>query len=146
MINLINLQAPIVPWEGMGGIKLYSHINEFYSMIEQYGKEPRLLGKYLIRYEIDNSLVLWFNLLNGKLFKITALSNYNGTLFNKIRIGMHIDDVLKQESSFIYDDFEEVYCSSKGIYIETDPVEHTVLWISVYIKEIDDPDFERGNW
>ncbi|WP_318246852.1 hypothetical protein [Bacillus norwichensis] len=146
MIYLIDLQAPIVPWEGMGGIKLNSHINEFYSMIEQYGKQPKLLGKYLIRYEIDNSLDLWFNLLNGKLFKITATSNYYGTLFNKIRVGMHIDDVIKLEPSFVYDDFEEVYCSSKGVYLETDPVEQTVLWISVYIKEIDNPDFERGNW
>ena len=146
MIYLINLEAPIVPWEGMGGIKLYSHINEFYLMIEQYGKQPKILGKYLIRYEIDNSLDLWFNLLNGKLFKITATSNYNGTLFNEIRVGMHIDDVIKLEPSFVYDDFEEVYCSSKGVYLETDPVEQTVLWISVYIKEIDNPDFERGNW
>ncbi|WP_257204963.1 hypothetical protein [Shouchella clausii] len=146
MIYLINLEAPIVPWKGMGGIKLYSHINEFYSIIEQYGKQPKLLGKYLIRYEIDNSLDLWFNLLNGKLFKITATSNYNGTLFNKIRVGMHIDEVLKIEPSFEYDDFEEVYCSSKGIFIETDPVEHTVLWISVYVKELDNEDFERGNW
>ncbi|SPT81564.1 Uncharacterised protein [Niallia circulans] len=143
---MINLEAPIVPWKGMGGIKLYSHINEFYSIIEQYGKQPKLLGKYLIRYEIDNSLDLWFNLLNGKLFKITATSNYNCTLFNKIRVGMHIDEVLKIEPSFEYDDFEEVYCSPKGIFIETDPVEHTVLWISVYVKELDNEDFERGNW
>jgi hypothetical protein len=143
---LNDLQAPIVPWEGMGGIKLYSHINEFYSMIDQYGKQPTLLGKYLIRYEIDNSIDLWFNLLNGKLFKITATINYKGTLFNKIRVGMHIDDVIKLEPSFVYDDFEEVYCSSKGVYLETDPVEQTVLWISVYIKEIDNPDFEVGNW
>lgn len=143
---MLNLQAPIVPWEGMGGIKLYSNINEFYSMIEEYGKQPKLLGKYLIMYEIDNLIDLWFNLLNGKLFKITATSNYTGVLFNKIRVGMHIDDVLKLDPSFIYDDFEEVYCSSKGVYLETDPVEQTVLWISIYIKEIDNPDFERGNW
>lgn len=146
MIYLINLQAPIVPWEGMGGIKLYSHINELYSIIEQYGKQPKLLGKYLIRYEIDNSLDLWFNLLNGKLFKITATSSYSGTLFNEIKLGMHINDVIKLEPSFVYDDFEEVYCSTKGVYLETDLVKQTVLWISVYIKEIDNPDFERGNW
>jgi hypothetical protein len=59
---------------------------------------------------------------------------------------MHIDDVLEIEPSFVYDDFEEVYYSPKGIFIETDPVKHTVLWISVYIKELDNDDFERGNW
>ena len=59
---------------------------------------------------------------------------------------MPIETVLELEPSFVYDDFEEVYCSSKGIYIETDPVNHTVLWISVYIKEIDDVGFEKGEW
>ncbi|TKI67552.1 hypothetical protein FC756_12845 [Lysinibacillus mangiferihumi] len=143
---MIDLKAPIVPWAGMGNIKLYSHINEFYTMIEQHGKQPKLLGKYLISFEIDNSIELWFNILNGKLFKITTLENYNGILFNKIRVGMHIDEVIKLEPSFIYDEFEEVYCSSKGVYIETDPLNNTVLWISVFIKEIDDSDFIRGEW
>jgi len=143
---MIDLNAPIVPWEGMGDIKLYSHISEFYKTIEQLRKEPSLLGKFLIRYEIDDSVDLWFNLINGKLFKITALKNYTGKLLGKISIGMHIDDVLKMEQSFIYDDFEEVYCSPKGIFIETDPVEHTVLWISVFIKELETDDFEKGNW
>ncbi|TQR39809.1 hypothetical protein C7Y47_01925 [Lysinibacillus sphaericus] len=143
---MIDLEAPIVPWIGMGNIKLYSHINDLYSLIEQQCKQPTLLGNFLIRYEIDNSIDLWFNLLNDKIFKITTLENYKGTLFNKIRVGMHIDEVLKLEPSFIYDEFEEVYCSSKGVYIETDPVNNTVLWISVFIKEIDDPDFIRGEW
>lgn len=143
---MIDLNAPIVPWESIGGIKLYSHISEFYSIIEQSKKEPSLLGKFLVRYEIDDTVDLWFNLINGKLFKITALQNYTGKLLGKISIGIHIDDVFKIESSFVYDDFEEVYCSPKGISIETDPVEHTVLWVSVYIKEIDNQDFEKGNW
>ncbi|GEN35881.1 hypothetical protein [Aneurinibacillus danicus] len=143
---MVQLNAPIVPWEGMGGIKLYSHISEFYGILEQSKEAPKLLGKFLIRYEIKDSVDLWFNIINGKLFKITALKNYKGKLFGELCIGMHIDEVLEREPSFIYDDFEEVYCSPKGIYIETDPVEHTVLWISVYIKEIDNEDFERGNW
>lgn len=143
---MIDLNAPIIPWEGMGGIKLYSHLSEFYDTIQQTKEEPSLIGKFFIKYEIGDSVDLWFNVINGKLFKITALKNYTGRLMEKIYIGMHIDDVLKIEPSFEYDDFEEVYCSPKGIYIETDPVEHTVLWISVYTKEIDNEDFEKGNW
>lgn len=147
MIYLIDLQAPpIIPWVGMGNVKLFNHISEFYSIIEQHCEEPVSLGNFLIRYEIDNSIDLWFNVLNGKLFKITALKNYTGKLFDVIYIGMSIDRVLEIEPSFEYDDFEEVYCSPKGIYIETDPVENTVLWISVYIKEIDNEDFDKGNW
>ncbi|MFD1427623.1 hypothetical protein JOD24_001450 [Kroppenstedtia sanguinis] len=143
---MIELNAPIIPWEGMGNIKLYSHISELYDLIEQSKVEPVLLEKFLIRYEIESSVDLCFNVVNGRLFKMTALENYKGTLFGNIKIGMPIEDVLLREPSFVYDDFEEVYCSPKGIYIETDPVEHTVLWISVYIKEIDHEDFEKGNW
>lgn len=143
---MVDLNAPIVPWEGMGGIKLYSNISCFYSGIKHLMKDPTVVGKFLIKYEIDDSVDLWFNILNGKLFKITALKNYKGKLLGRIFIGMHIDEVLRIEPSFVYDDFEEVYCSPKGIFIETDPVKHTVLWISVYIKELDNEDFERGNW
>lgn len=59
---------------------------------------------------------------------------------------MHIDEVLELEPSFEYDDFEEVYISPKGVYVETDPIEQTVSWISVYINEIDDPNFEISDW
>lgn len=143
---MVDLDAPIIPWEGIGGIKLYSHIGDLYTTIQQTKKEPSLIGKFFIKYEIEDLIDLWINVINGKIFKITALKNYTGNLMEKICIGMHIDDVLRIEPSLVYDDFEEVYCSPKGIYIETDPVEHTVLWISVYIKEIDNDDFERGEW
>ena len=152
-MKVIKLNAPIVPWKGMGGIKLYTHISDLFNLIEQ-AEEPLPAGNYLMRYEIKDSVYLWFNIVNGKLFKITALKNYTGSLFGKIKVGMDIDEVLKLEPSFVYEDFEEVYCSPKGIFIETDPVEHTVLWISVYIKELDYDDdddegyehFIRGNW
>ncbi|SFF49557.1 hypothetical protein SAMN04487969_1564 [Paenibacillus algorifonticola] len=143
---MVLLNAPIVPWKEMGGINLYSHISEFYSTITKLTDADALLGKSLVRYEIKDEVYLWFNLFNGKLFKITALREYTGKLFNEIQIGMSIDEVLAIEPSFEYDDFEEVYCSPKGIYIETDPVENTVLWISVYVKEIDNEDFDKGNW
>lgn len=143
---MVLLNAPIVPWEEMGGIKLYSHISDFYEIINNLDDTDALLGKSLVRYEIRDEVDLWFNLFNGKLFKITALKNYTGKLFDVIHIGMPIDEVLEIEPSFEYDDFEEVYCIPKGIYIETDPVENTVLWISVYIREIDNENFDKGDW
>ncbi|GMK47428.1 hypothetical protein PghCCS26_45580 [Paenibacillus glycanilyticus] len=143
---MINLNAPILPWIGMGDLNLYNRIGDFYQLLNSEEVKVNLLGKFLIRYEINNSIDLWFNLNNGKLFKLTALNKYNGTLFEKIKIGMHIEEVLSIEPSFEYDEFEEVYCSNKGIYIETDPANDTVLWISVFIKEIDNQDFESGHW
>lgn len=143
---MVLLNAPIIPWEEIGGIKLYTHIREFFDIINNKKTKAALLGKTLVRYEIKDEVDLWFNLFNGKLFKITALKNYTGKLFDVIHIGMPIEEVLEIEPSFEYDDFEEVYISPKGIYIETDPVENTVLWISVFVKEIDNEDFEKGVW
>ncbi|SFF40180.1 hypothetical protein SAMN04487969_13411 [Paenibacillus algorifonticola] len=143
---MINLNAPILPWVGIGGLSLHSHISNYYPLLVNEDVQAKLLGKFLIRYEINESVDLWFNLMNGKLFKITALNKYRGMLFGKIRIGMHINEVLSIEPSFEYDDFEEVYCSSKGIYIETNPVNETVMWISVFVRESENQDFEDGNW
>ncbi|WP_237179068.1 hypothetical protein [Paenibacillus sp. MMS18-CY102] len=115
-------------------------------MLSAQDVKVTLLGKFLIRYEITNMVDLWFNLINGKLVKITALRNYAGMLFDKIRIGVPIDDVLEIEPSLVYDEFEEVYCSPKGIYIETDPITDRVLWISVFVKELECHGFENGKW
>ena len=53
-------------------------------------------------------------------------------------------DVYKRQ--FVYDDFEEVWESEKGIFIEMDAETNTVRWISVYIRELDDENFENANW
>jgi hypothetical protein len=59
---------------------------------------------------------LFFSLINGKLFKITTLENYKGKLFDCIYVGMPEAELLEIEPSFIYDDFEEVYESGKGVF------------------------------
>ena len=66
-------------------------------------------------------------------------------------MGMHIDEVLKLEPSFVYEDFEEFYISDKGILIETDVMTDCVSFISISVKEckgnrtIGDS-FDRGEW
>ncbi|WP_054948661.1 hypothetical protein [Numidum massiliense] len=142
----VDLNAPIEPWKGLGGISLYTHISEFYGPLQDFNVEADIVWKFLISYEVDNEAIIWFNVINGKIYKLTALENYKGLLFNQIHVGMHIDDVLKIEHSFEYDEFEEVYESPKGVYIETDPITHRVICISVFVKEIDDEDFEEGKW
>lgn len=116
--KLIDNNSPIIPWVGLGGVKLYSHVSHFYDLIDKLDEKSSLLVKLFVRYEIKDSVDLWFNLLNGKLFKITASKGYNGLLFDKIHIGMHIDEVLQIEPSFEYDDFEEVYVSPKGCLLK----------------------------
>lgn len=105
-----------------------------------------IINNNWIRYDIQNSVELFFHLKNNKLFRITTLDNYQGKLFKKIGVGTTKKELLEAEPSFVYNDFEEAWESEKGIFIEMDVETNTVRWISVYIRELDDEDFENANW
>lgn len=143
---MINLEAPIIPWIGMGGIKLYSHISELKSLLESEKVECFLYDKFLVRYEIKGKIYMFFNLINGKLFKITTLEEYKGLLFDEIYVGQKTEEMLRVDTSFEYDEFEEVYVSDKGVFVEMEPETDTVKWISVYIKELETEEFDRALW
>lgn len=143
---LLDISAPIVPFEGLGGIKLYSTRDELKELLEKEDTKLKVIHNDWIRYDIQNSVELFFHLKNNKLFRITTLDNYQGKLFGRIGVGTTENELLEAEPSFIYDDFEEVWESEKGIFIETDAESNTVKWISVYIKELDNENFEIANW
>ncbi len=142
----LDITAPIIPFEGFGEIKLYSTRNELRELLEMEGVTSKIIFDDWIQYDIQNSLELLFHLKNNKLFRITTLDNYKGKLFEKIGVGTTQEELLKIEPSFIYDDFEEVWESDKGVFIEMDAETNTVRWISVYIKELDLESFEQANW
>nr|WP_296006463.1 hypothetical protein [uncultured Blautia sp.] len=142
----LDILAPIVPFRGFGEIKLYSTRNELKELLNEKGVESKIINDNWIRYDIQNAIELFFHLKNNKLFRITTLDNYQGKVFGKIGVGMREEEMLEIEPTFIYDNFEEVWESPKGIFIETDAETNKVRWISVYIREIDDEDFEEANW
>lgn len=141
-----DISAPIVPFEGMGEIKLYSTRNDLEKLLTREDVENKVIHNDWIRYDIQNSIELFFHLKNNKLFRITTLDNYRGKLFGKIGVGTTEKELLEAEPSFIYNDFEEVWESKKGVFIEMDAETNTVRWISVFIKELDDETFEEANW
>ena len=141
---LLDISAPIVPFEGFGEIKLYSTRNELRELLEKEDVESEIINNDWIRYDILNSVELFFHLKNIKLFRITTLDNCK--LFEKIGVGTTEKELLEVEPSFAYDDFEEVWESEKGVFIEMDAETNVVRWISVYIRELDNEDFENANW
>jgi hypothetical protein len=143
---LLDISAPIVPFEGFGEIKLYSTRNELRELLEKEDVESEIINSDWIRYDILNSVELFFHLKNNKLFRITTLDNYRGKLFEKIGVGTTEKELLEVEPSFAYDDFEEVWESEKGVFIEMDAETNVVRWISVYVRELDNEDFENTNW
>ena len=143
---LLDIRAPIVPFKGFGKIKLYSTRNQVQELLEGKAVKSEIINNDWIRYDIQNSRELFFHLKNNKLFRITTLDNYKGKLFGKIGVGTTEKELLEAEPSFVYDDFEEVWESKKGVFVEMDAETNTVRWISVYIKELNDENFEEANW
>ncbi len=69
-------------------------------------------------------------------------------LFGKIGVKTSKEEMIKAEPTFVYDDFEEVWESPQGIFIEMDAETDVVRWISlsIYIPELDSEEFEECNW
>ncbi|EPI6116766.1 hypothetical protein ACS8SR_001356 [Listeria monocytogenes] len=74
------------------------------------------------------------------------MENYKGQLFNNVQYGMPEQELLVAHPDFIYADIEEVYESKSGAFLEVDFQKGQVTYISVYIKELDNADFEEVNW
>ena len=140
---LLDITAPIITFEGFGKIKLYSTRDELKDLLEMEGVTSKIIFDDWIQYDIQNTLELLFHLKNNKLFRITTLDNYKGKLFEKIGVGTTEEEMLKIEPSFVYDDFEEVWESDKGVFIEMDAETNKARWISVYIPELDSESFEN---
>ena len=141
---MIDKYAPIIPYEEMGGIKLYSTIDELSGILR--GHEKIDLTSTWIRYDIDNIMSLFFHKKNNKLFKMTTMEGYCGKLFNRITVDTTEKEIITTDDSFQYDEFEEVWESDKGVFIETDPKSQKATWISIYIRELDNDDFEKAEW
>lgn len=143
---LLDKMAPIIPYIGLGDIRLYSTREELRDLLSLDGVESMMITENWIRYDICNTVELFFHLGNDKLFRISTLDNYQGKLFEKIGVGTTTEEILKLDSSFVYNEFEEVWESEKGVFIETDAETNKVRWISVYIPELDLDDFEECKW
>lgn len=143
-IIMIDKNAPIIPYQEMGGVKLYSSLDELSNILCKY--EKVVLNDTWIRYDISNIMSMFFHRGNNKLFKMTTMKEYNGRLFDKITVETTEKELIEIDDSFVYDEFEEVWESKKGIFIETDPQTHKATWISVYIMELDDNNFEEAKW
>lgn len=142
----IDISKPIVPFREMAGIKLYQKLDELMPILDSKNAIMVTINKYLVRYEIANELFLFFHLGNRKLYKLTSLASYQGSLWNTISAGVGMDMVLKLYDDFTYDDFEEVYVSERGVFIETDPLTDTVTLISIFIKELETDEFDKLEW
>lgn len=140
---MVNKNAEIIPYIGMGGVYLYRTIEELHNILQDNNAVKIDLHNGWTKYIIKDIMELYFCNKNNKLFKMNTLSGYKGKLFNNIYVGMSKKDLLATDKSFKYNDFDEVYESNKGVFIETDVIVDTVKYITVYIPEMEDEDFDN---
>ena len=81
------------------------------------------------------------------MFKIYLENNFEGALENGISLGMSIKDACKIDPSISYDDWEEIYTSEQGYWLEDDIESAKIISITVFIKELENEDlFFRYEW
>lgn len=145
----------ITPYKGIGEIKLYDHIDNVkkYLQINNIYFEERIYDQSdcYIKYNwhvliIDDCIKLFFSEGNYKLFKIYIYDGCKAKLPNEIEVGMSIEKSKEIDTTLTYDDFDEMYISSNGYWLEDDSWTNTVASIQVFVKEIDDEDFLLCKW
>lgn len=148
-MNNFDRKAPIIPGKSMGGLSIGSHISEHAHILKSFAyKEGKsfLQGPFHVGYFLDNMSLLVYNVFNGKLSKISALAEYEGTLFNKIIIGMSAQEVCHILPDLYYDDEEEVFSlreesgfniafENPYLRLEEDP-KNLIAEITVYDKSL----------
>jgi hypothetical protein len=128
----IDIEAPIIPKQSLGGFKLRTHIEELEDIIFGLGvwKEGscKLMPPFEARYTFGKGEVeIAVDVRNGKIFRISAHTGYKGKLFNQIGIGMPVREVFELEPKLYYDEPEEMI------------LHHDILGISLDIFDIDPP-------
>ena len=150
----MRLTDRIIPYEGTESIALYTTLEDVRTMLKGEG--------YTFRQElwkattddpnpftviiIDGVMSLFFA-KNMKLFKIILWENYQGCLPNGIRPRMPLVEAQTIDPALSFDDWNEVYLSSSGYWLEDNLDTKEVMSISVFIKELDDDDlFDSCTW
>lgn len=150
----MKLTDRIIPYEGTESIALYATLEDVRNMLKSEG--------YTFRQEvwkatsddpnpftviiIDDVISLFFA-KNMKLFKIILWENYQGCLPNGIRPRMPLVEAQTIDPELSFDDWNEIYLSPTGYWLEDNLKTKEVMSISVFIKEIDDDTlFDSCSW
>lgn len=148
------LKENLIPFEGLGEIKLLSSFEEVKKILKTNNINFRIVCQpnkgctpevpWTIIH-IDNSVSLTF--AKNKLWRIYCYGDFNGSLDNGVKIGMSMDDVFSIDPSLNFDDLNEVYESNEGYWLEDNLDNNTVLSFTIFIKEaLDDDLLYRYEW
>lgn len=150
---MIDLTTSIIPYEGTGFFKLDSSPDEVKSLLKKYSvpyNEEINVNKYnpknppWIIIEIENVMEFFF--AKNRLFKIILKKNFKGSLPNGINLDTTIDDALKIDPTLTFDDWDEIFVSANGYWVEDDLDTKKLRWITIFIPALERDDFFDYKW
>jgi len=144
----------ITPYVGVGPIALMSKLenvkaflkaNKIPYQIEIWpnkGQTPEVPWTII---RVENCISLFF--AKEKLWKIHAERGFEGSLPNGIRIGTKTKTALETDPELQDDDWNELYVSEKGYWLEDSLATGEIESISVFIKDVEDDErFYSYRW
>lgn len=150
---MIDLTTPIIPYVGTGIFKLDSSPDEIKTLLKKYDvlyNEEINVNRYnpkdppWIIVEIVNVMELFF--AKNRLFKIVLKGNFSGNLPNGINLDTTIDDARKIDPNITFDDWDEIYISTNGYWVEYDEDTKKLCWIAIFIPALERDDFFDYKW
>lgn len=137
---MYDIYAPIIPYVGMGGFLLNMSKEEAEAVLGRpLGEgEPMHDGAWR-RYEIDETMGLYFSVTQDRLKVIGTRKGYMGLLMGKISTSTDEADLMKLDPTLVYDEFEEFYESKEhGYQIETNLPDEKAEWITISTHDWDE--------
>ena len=148
----IDENAPIVPGEGLGGLRLRVPVRDYEELIlSSYVKELPNRSWYGLSYPFEaryrlGPVEVGVDVRSGSVHRLTAFDGYKGWLFGAVRVGMVTRDAMQLDGRIYYDEAEELLLvrGVPGVSLDVPTVDPPVvdvpnlpIWaISVYAEEI----------
>lgn len=150
---MIDLATQIIPYVGTGIFKLDSSLDGVKILLKEhdilYDEEirvnqynPKDLPWTII--EIENVMELFF--AKDRLFKIILKGKFSGNLPNGISLDTTIDDAQKIDPTLAFDDWDEIYISNEGYWVDYDDDTRKLCWIAIFIPALERDDFFEYKW
>ena len=149
------LSEAIIPYAGTQGIRLYQTRPEVKAVLREAGiryheeywanKDETVPNPWHVL--IADDVMSLFFARNGKLFKIVFWMGWEGCLPNGIHTGLPLEEARRLDPQLWFDDWNEVWQSPAGYWLEDDLTTREVMSITVYIREVLDDDlFDACEW
>ncbi|HEX8218696.1 MAG TPA: hypothetical protein VF914_05725 [Chloroflexia bacterium] len=157
----LSLVAPIIPNEGLGGLRLRTEIRQIQDLILKQSLTRRdmyrLAGPFVAEYKLgEGEIQVSVDVRDGRIYQLTAGEGYKGGLFSNIFVGMAVTEAMRIQPGLFYDEAESLirYKGVGGLAIDLPeddlppalvPQMH-IHSISVYAVEIETFAGQDGDW